>query len=315
MRWSSLTFILLLTNCSSKGLDTPIGRFGQPENRPEEDQGTLSEGTPFDPAKWESSQLVEPNRDFNVEVGPDVAKLEEFSVDAKVVGAVAYLWTVEKGDPANITFSDPKAPATKIVGKATGQYLIRLNIQNSTGFRTYDEFNLTWGGDHFLFTTSAVYDGNLGGLTGADAKCMERAKAAGLKGDYKALLSTSTVHAKDRINIRGKVFRIDGALLANNAADLWDGNLNNTLTVDEAGAPTVANLNQTPWTGSTPTGLLNSERGNTTCGDWTNISGNTYLGLAYYKDSYWMYYPTTIYSCREPNSVYCLSAEPGVVPY
>jgi hypothetical protein len=40
-----------------------------------------------------------------------------------------------------------------------------------------------------VFISSRTYAGNLGGLAGADAKCQELARAAGLSGTYKAWLS------------------------------------------------------------------------------------------------------------------------------
>ena len=42
-----------------------------------------------------------------------------------------------------------------------------------------------------VFVSSQTYDGNLGGLAGADAKCQGLADAAGLKGTFKALLLDS----------------------------------------------------------------------------------------------------------------------------
>lgn len=42
----------------------------------------------------------------------------------------------------------------------------------------------------FMFATLGAYDGNLGGLSGADAKCQQEADNAGLPGTYKAWLST-----------------------------------------------------------------------------------------------------------------------------
>jgi hypothetical protein len=46
-----------------------------------------------------------------------------------------------------------------------------------------------------VFVTSTTYNGNLGGLAGADAICQARANAGGLSGTYKAWLSTSTTDA------------------------------------------------------------------------------------------------------------------------
>src|SRR5215212_6677746 len=45
------------------------------------------------------------------------------------------------------------------------------------------------GGPCSVFLSSITYDGNLGGLSGADAKCQGLAAVAGLPGIYKAWLS------------------------------------------------------------------------------------------------------------------------------
>ena len=50
-----------------------------------------------------------------------------------------------------------------------------------------------------VFITRARYNGNLGGLTGADTKCGDAATAAGVNGTWKAWLSSSAVNAIDRI--------------------------------------------------------------------------------------------------------------------
>lgn len=66
-----------------------------------------------------------------------------------------------------------------------------------------------------VFVTSSLYDGNLGGLTGADAKCQERAKAADLEGDFKAWLSDSTTSAASRLTHSSVPYiLVDGTILA-----------------------------------------------------------------------------------------------------
>jgi len=50
-----------------------------------------------------------------------------------------------------------------------------------------------------VFVTSSSWNGNLGGLSGAGAKCQQAADAAGLGGTWVAWLSDSTYDAKDRI--------------------------------------------------------------------------------------------------------------------
>ena len=65
-----------------------------------------------------------------------------------------------------------------------------------------------------IFTSSQKYDGNLGGLTGADSKCTSLAQSSGMFGSWTALLSDSTVDMSDRLpdtqymNTRGQLVAI-----------------------------------------------------------------------------------------------------------
>jgi hypothetical protein len=52
---------------------------------------------------------------------------------------------------------------------------------------------------HRLFVTSRLYNGNLGGVSGADAICNSDAEAVGLHETYRALLATSTATLMDRL--------------------------------------------------------------------------------------------------------------------
>lgn len=54
--------------------------------------------------------------------------------------------------------------------------------------------------ERIVFVTSTTYSGNLGGLAGADEKCQARATAAGLGGQFKALLGTSAANAGLRMS-------------------------------------------------------------------------------------------------------------------
>lgn len=66
-----------------------------------------------------------------------------------------------------------------------------------------------------VFVTSTLYDGNLGGLPGADAKCQERAKAAELDGDFKAWLSDSNTSAASRLSHSNVPYvLVDGTIIA-----------------------------------------------------------------------------------------------------
>ncbi len=71
-----------------------------------------------------------------------------------------------------------------------------------------------------LFVTKASYTGNLGGLSGADAKCSAAATTAGLGGAWKAWISDGTTSAKDRLTDVGPWYDAKGLteLFANKAA-------------------------------------------------------------------------------------------------
>jgi hypothetical protein len=116
-----------------------------------------------------------------------------------------------------------------------------------------------------VFVSSVAYNGNLGGLAGADAKCQARAAAAGLanSGNFKAWLSTTTVDAKDRLTSNGPWVRVDGVKIADNKTDLIGGTLFTAINVTETGAyVTGAN----PWTSTNANGTKNTANG--TCIDW-----------------------------------------------
>jgi hypothetical protein len=71
-----------------------------------------------------------------------------------------------------------------------------------------------WAPVKRVFVTSTGYPGNLGGLAGADAKCQERATAAGLGGTFKAWLSaagTGNSAAERLTHATVPYVRVDGA--------------------------------------------------------------------------------------------------------
>jgi hypothetical protein len=71
-----------------------------------------------------------------------------------------------------------------------------------------------------IFITSATYEGYLGGLDGADAKCNTAASAAFLGGTWKAWLSDASTNAIDRINDVGPWSLLNGTRVFNNKANL-----------------------------------------------------------------------------------------------
>ncbi|MDB4944802.1 MAG: hypothetical protein JWP97_4336 [Labilithrix sp.] len=125
------------------------------------------------------------------------------------------------------------------------------------------------GGVKLFFTTRAVFTGALGGLSGADAKCDEEARAAGLGGSFRAWLSTSTVAAKTRITGGPWVFRnAETAFHASSAGVSPD----DFPRYDARGGDLLFDPQLEVWTGTGDFGLLDA--GNATCLDWTSSAAS-----------------------------------------
>jgi hypothetical protein len=129
-----------------------------------------------------------------------------------------------------------------------------------------------------VFVTSTLYDANLGGLAGADAKCQERAAASGLGGIYKAWLSDANGNtpALRLTRSSGPYVLVTGVLLADNWNALTTRTLQHTIDTTElgvaAGAATTSACGATSvWTDSFEDGTLFS--GTETCLDWTDATG------------------------------------------
>ncbi|MFH1450709.1 MAG: DUF1554 domain-containing protein, partial [archaeon] len=150
-----------------------------------------------------------------------------------------------------------------------------------------------------MFVSSAIFNGNLGGLTGADAKCQQIADAAGISGTWMALLGDATTKAKDRIPDM-MYTRMDGTVLALNKADLFDGSINLKLDLDELGNEVYADR---VWTGSNADGSTTS----TNCQSWTSGSMSQYgtVGHTYYSGNQWLYYSSSPL-CSNTVHIYCL---------
>lgn len=123
-----------------------------------------------------------------------------------------------------------------------------------------------------IFTTSSSYDGNLGGLTGADAKC--QASVGTLTGTYKAILSDGSNDAKDRlIFVPGvQIVNTLDQVLATDSTGLWDGLIDNPANYTDSTAPTMFDA----WTGTNSNG---TKATGFMCNSWTS-SSNGFSGLA-----------------------------------
>jgi hypothetical protein len=152
-----------------------------------------------------------------------------------------------------------------------------------------------------VFVTSAGYNGNLGGLTGADEKCRSAAQAAGLAdfANYKAWLSDSATDAVSRLTSTGPWVRLDGVKLADTKSDLADGSLFTSIVLTENMEYIAGSA--VSWTGSKSTGLKDAN----VCSDWTDgtTAAKGLGGVANKTDHSWTDFGA--FSCNLQMSLYC----------
>ena len=136
------------------------------------------------------------------------------------------------------------------------------------------------GGPCRVFLSSTTYNGNLGGLSGADAKCQGLATAAGLPGTYKAWLSDSTGSPSTRfVQSSGPYQLVSGTTIATNFNDLTDGTLLAPISVTQTGGGGGAE--QRVWTNTKIDGAPVTPPPDEHCTNWsTNDAGPGHEGDA-----------------------------------
>lgn len=172
-------------------------------------------------------------------------------------------------------------------------------------------FDITLPGDpttplpsnHIVFVSSKIFNGNLGGLSGADAKCTSLALAAGLGGRaaWRAILSDSTVGARDRILIRGPVrnTRFETVSLSTGLFNKT-GALAKPIQYSETGASPPDNTNNV-WTGSELDGSSDDDH----CSDWKLIYGIGETGSSSSSNKLWL--DASDHDCLQEKHLYCIS--------
>jgi hypothetical protein len=162
---------------------------------------------------------------------------------------------------------------------------------------------------NIVFVTSTTYNGNLGGLAGADQKCQARAEAAGLpKNIYKAWLSTPSVNAIDRLGgARGWV-RVDGKPFADTKADISAGRIFYPPRVDELGNCDES-LGQV-WTATLSDGTSDPRLGS--CSSW-QVSTLNEVGETGWSDSTMtLFTDMGLISCSDTARLYCFGIDNNV---
>lgn len=126
-----------------------------------------------------------------------------------------------------------------------------------------------------VFVTSTNYNGNLGGVSGADEKCNAAASSAGLKGTYKAWLASSPSDDPESrfVGTDNRYTTVNGDVLANSFSEfLQSGSLLNNYFVDEFGNTINANEGGVA-TPLRPDGRFDEARAET-CNGYTTTSSS-----------------------------------------
>lgn len=127
------------------------------------------------------------------------------------------------------------------------------------------------------FVSTTLFNGNLGGVTGANAKCQVLANEGGLPGRYVAWISTSTSEMDDGAPVFRQAvipywqpqFDAGNVQIASNYSSLVSGSIS-AFRVSELGVrlDLLGGYTDQTWTGTNSDGTVSSN----TCSDWTSSS-------------------------------------------
>ena len=154
----------------------------------------------------------------------------------------------------------------------------------------------------FVFVSSAEYDGDLRGLSGADSKCQGLAEAAGLPGTYKAWLSSNATSSPSTRFTRSTIpyVLVDGSVVATDWGDLTDNDINHYIDIDEFGLSHSTFV----WTNTTSAGLTTSSSIYRNCIRW-GFNGIAADGEMGHNRTYSQWTRGDKFLCSNTAPIYC----------
>ncbi len=156
-----------------------------------------------------------------------------------------------------------------------------------------------------VFASSTTHEGNLGGLSGADAICQGLADAAGLSGTYMAWLSDDTDSPSTRfVHATVAYTLVNGAVVASSWSDLTDGGIAHAIDrTESAAAVDPTNV----WTNTLADGTAGGFAADGHCENWLFASGghqgNT--GFTSMVDAKWTKFSNHTCGGEAPRRLYC----------
>ena len=131
---------------------------------------------------------------------------------------------------------------------------------------------------NIMFTTGRTFDGNLGGLAGADAKCQAAATAGGLTGTYRAWLGATGVDPSSRFTGATGWMRSDTRPMFNRIEEFGTTTLPYMPSLDEAGNELAGTAQVRVWTAAASNAAYLGQNCNTGGLDWNTTSARTQAG-------------------------------------
>jgi hypothetical protein len=160
-----------------------------------------------------------------------------------------------------------------------------------------------------VFVTSTFYDGNLGGLSGADAKCQARADGANLGGNWKAWLSDSKTSADSRLVHSDNPYKLlNGLVLANNWQDFIDGTSYSIYITELNQSVSLTGVRSYAWTNTLSNGSIKYNDSSKSCNEWVSNSSSLYGAMGFVNTGLWSDY--SLYTCDVRARLYCLEQPP-----
>ncbi len=157
-----------------------------------------------------------------------------------------------------------------------------------------------------IFLSSATYNGNLGGLSGADNNCQTLANSVGLAGEYKAWLSDASSSPSIRFEKSNFPYVLpDNTKVADNWDDLTDGSLYQGVVIDEHGLKPFESSSVYVWTNSANNG---TQWDTAHCNNWTTSASTSegFVGEAKVDiiSTYWTKWGNV--KCDTKRHLYCV---------
>ena len=252
------------------------------------------------------------------------------SYDFKVTGFNQNIFLSISGDGSpTLTTSQGNGTSISLTPEATVDVTV-LATAGAAGTTT--DASLTSGADiipvkihaldpadeTLIFVTENLYNGDNGGLAGVDSICQTEAQTAGISNfaDYKALVSTSTIDARDRLSpFSTTIYNMNDDVIANDINELSSGEIQDVINYYADGTAYVADEVNNEYS-MVRTASLSSLRKESsslsrTCQDYTSVAGSTTLGNVNHFDHRWIRHSSS-QPCAALRNYYCFGPKVDV---